>query len=349
MNDRSTIPAAPSEADAAFVRSLRVLYVEDQEEIRELLARFLTRRVARLDVAEDGEEGAQKFVAGEYDVVVTDIKMPRLDGLEMIERIKATGRSVPIIVVTAYSDRDFLLRAIELGVDRYVTKPVDPDLLVHAIQEATRERARQRDLLAAQRRILEILQQTVMALGRAIEMRDPYIDGHQKRVSLLAEAIGRELGMAPDEIEGIRFAALIHDIGSIRIPSEIICRPGPLNPMEYAIVKGHPKAGFELVQEVDFPWPIGEMILQHHERLDGSGYPRGLKGDEILPAARILAVADVVEAMSSHRPYRPALGIAKAQEELQSGRGRLFDPAAVDACIRILDARPDILSAKRPD
>ncbi|HZX31486.1 MAG TPA: HD domain-containing phosphohydrolase [Rhodocyclaceae bacterium] len=338
----------PTDADAAFLRTLRVLYVEDEDEVRELLTRFLSRRVAHLEVGRDGEEGLLAFINGEFDVVVTDIKMPRLDGLQMAEKIKATGRSTPIIVVTAYSDRDYLLRAIELGVDRYVTKPIDPDALVRAIYDATRTRAQQRDLMAAQRRILDILQQTVMALGRAIEMRDPYIDGHQKRVSLLAEAIARELGLPEEDAEGIRFAALIHDIGSIRIPSEILCKPGPLKSIEYAIIKSHPQAGFELVQEVDFPWPIAETILQHHERLDGSGYPRGLKGDEILPSARILAVADVAEAMSSHRPYRPALGIAKALEELEAGKGTLFDPAAVEACVRILGARPEILAAKRP-
>lgn len=345
MNIPTSRPAQ-AEVDLDFIHTLNVLYVEDEDEVRELLSRFLSRRVARLDIARNGEEGLQAFREREYDAVVTDIKMPKMDGLDMAEHIKATSRSVPIIVVTAFSDRDYLLRAIDLGVDRYVTKPIDPDVLLRAIYEAARVRAQQRELQAAQRRILDILQQTVMALGRAIEMRDPYTDGHQKRVSILAEAISQELGLPPQEVEGIRFAALIHDIGSIRIPSEIVCKPGPLKEVEYSIVKTHSQAGFDLVKEVDFPWPIGEMILQHHERLDGSGYPRGLKGDEILPAARILAVADVVEAMSSHRPYRPAQGIPKALEELQAGRGRLFDPEVVDACVRVLSTRPEILTGQ---
>lgn len=347
-------PASPAAADSRsqsaidvdFIRTLKVLYVEDDDEIRALLSRFLARRVALLDVAKDGQEGLDTFQAKEYDVIVTDIKMPRMDGLDMAEHIKGTGHAVPIIVVTAFSDRDYLIRAIDIGVDRYVTKPVDPDLLLRAIFEAAKARAQQRELETARQRILDILQQTVMALGRAIEMRDPYTDGHQKRVALLAEAIAKELGLPQDEADGIRIAALIHDIGTIRIPSEIICKPGPLNDIEFSIVKTHSQAGYDLVKEVPFPWPIGEMILQHHERLDGSGYPRGLKGDEILFAARILSVADVIEAMSAHRPYRPSQGLGRAMAEVQAGAGTRYDARVVEACVRVLNNRPSLLEAK---
>ena len=299
----------PPGLDLNFLQGLRLLYVEDEDEVRELLSRFLGRRVGTLEVPVNGREGLEAFLKGEYDVVVTDIKMPEMDGLEMASRIRATGHAVPIIVVTAYSDRDYLLRSIDLGVDRYVTKPIDPDALLTAIHDAVMVRTQQKALLAAETRIADILQQTVMALARAIEMRDPYTDGHQKRVSAMAAAIAKEMGLALEVVEGVRFGALIHDIGSIRIPSEILCKPGKLKPIEFEIIKNHSQAGYELLKDVDFPWPIAEMVRQHHERLDGSGYPQGLKGEAILLEARILAVADVVEAMSSHRPYRPALGL----------------------------------------
>ncbi|HJW02067.1 MAG TPA: HD domain-containing phosphohydrolase [Azospira sp.] len=341
-------PHTPPGLDAQFLHGLRLLYVEDEDEVRELLSRFLGRRVGTLDVAVNGKEGLAAFQRGEYDVVVTDIKMPEMDGLEMASQIKATERAVPIIVVTAYSDRDYLMRAIDLGVDRYVTKPIDPDALLTAIHDAVMVRTQQKALLAAERRAADILQQTVMALARAIEMRDPYTDGHQKRVSVLAEAIAREMGLSHDEVEGIRFGALIHDIGSIRIPSEILCKPGKLKPIEFEIIKNHSQAGYELLKDVDFPWPIAEMVHQHHERLNGSGYPQGLHGDTILKEARILAVADVVEAMSSHRPYRAALGLDQALLELQAGTGSLYDPEVVASCIRVMQRQPELLPSLRP-
>jgi len=337
----------PPGLDLEFLHGLRLLYVEDEDEVRDLLSRFLGRRVGNLEVATNGKEGLERFLAGEYDVVVTDIKMPEMDGLEMATRIKATGQSVPIIVVTAYSDRDYLMRAIDLGVDRYVTKPIDPDALLTAIHDAVMVRSQQKALLAAERKVGNILQQTVMALARAIEMRDPYTDGHQKRVSVLAEAIAKEMELPANVVEGVRFGGLIHDIGSIRTPSEILCKPGKLKPIEFEIIKNHSQAGYELLKDVDFPWPIAEMVRQHHERLNGSGYPQHLKGDAILLESRILAVADVVEAMSSHRPYRPALGLDQALAELESGAGILYDPVVVTACKRLMTRQPDLLPSLR--
>jgi PAS domain S-box-containing protein len=167
------------------------------------------------------------------------------------------------------------------------------------------------------------------------EMRDPYTAGHERRVAEIAVAIGAELGFDEDRQEGLHVAGHLHDVGKINIPSEILSKPGRLSAIEYQLVQGHVQASYDVLKGVAFPWPVAQVALQHHERMDGSGYPQGLKGESILFEARIVAVADVVEAMSSHRPYRPGLGIEKALAEIERGNGRLFDANVADACLRL--------------
>ena len=179
------------------------------------------------------------------------------------------------------------------------------------------------------------LLQTIRAIALTIEKRDPYTAGHQERVAELAVKIGREMGMDDDELEGLKLGALIHDIGKISIPAEILSRPGKLEPEMFGIIKTHPRSGYDIIRGIDFPWPLADVVLQHHERMDGSGYPDGLKGDEILLDARILAVADIVEAMASHRPYRAGLGFERALEEVENGKGTLYDTQVVDACQKV--------------
>ena len=167
------------------------------------------------------------------------------------------------------------------------------------------------------------------------ELRDPYTVGHEKRVAELSVAIGKELGLDADQLQGIRVGAHLHDLGKVAIPLEILNKPGRIDPVEMEMVKLHPLRGYEILKNIEFPWPIDQMALQHHERMDGSGYPGRKQGEEILLEARIIAVADVVEAMSSHRPYRPGLGIEMALKEIRAGRGRLYDPVIADACSRL--------------
>ncbi len=167
------------------------------------------------------------------------------------------------------------------------------------------------------------------------EMRDPYTAGHQRRVTEVAVTIGRRMGLDPQRLEGLRVAGHLHDVGKITIPAEILAKPGKLSNIEYALVKEHSQASFDVLKSVDFPWPVAQIALQHHERMDGSGYPQGLKGESILLEARILAVADVIEAMSTHRPYRASLGIDKALAEIERGRGTVFDPDVADACLHV--------------
>jgi PAS domain S-box-containing protein len=177
---------------------------------------------------------------------------------------------------------------------------------------------------------------TVNALVSVIEMRDPYTAGHQRRVSQLACAIAKEMGLPKEQIEGIRMAGLIHDIGKINVPAEILSKPGPLTELEFGLIKMHPQIGYDVLNgTMEFPWPVAQIVLQHHERMDGSGYPEGLTGEKILLEARILAVADVVEAMASNRPYRGPRGMGEALEEISQNRGVLYDPEVVDACLKL--------------
>ena len=192
-------------------------------------------------------------------------------------------------------------------------------------------------------RTLENLRQTttatVQVMAHVVETRDAYTAGHQRRVADIAVAIAGEMQLSSHTIEGIRMAGVIHDIGKISIPAEILSKPGDLRRKEFELIKDHPQMGYEILKDVEFPWPIAEIVHQHHERMDGSGYPLGLKGGEILLEARIIAVSDVVEAIASHRPYRPARGIDTALEEIKTKRGILYDPDVVDACLNLFRER----------
>jgi PAS domain S-box-containing protein/putative nucleotidyltransferase with HDIG domain len=179
------------------------------------------------------------------------------------------------------------------------------------------------------------LKDTVHAIATIVEMRDPYTAGHQVRVAALAAAIATEMDLPADQIEAVEVAGMVHDLGKIQIPAEILSKPGEINEIEHSLIKTHPQAGYDILKGIHFPWPIADIVLQHHERLDGSGYPHGLKDGGILLGARILSVADVVEAMSSHRPYRPSLGIEAALAEITQFRDVYFDPQVVDACLSL--------------
>ncbi len=179
------------------------------------------------------------------------------------------------------------------------------------------------------------LEGAIQTLTITTEARDPYTAGHQKRVTDLAISIAKEMGLPENIVAGIRMAALIHDIGKLAVPAEILCKPSKINDLEFQLVKTHPEVGYDILKNIDFPWPVADIVLQHHERINGSGYPRKLKRPDILIEARIINVADVVEAMSSHRPYRPSLGIEKSLEQISKNRGILYDDEVVDACLRL--------------
>jgi HD-GYP domain-containing protein (c-di-GMP phosphodiesterase class II) len=198
--------------------------------------------------------------------------------------------------------------------------------------ESKRVEEAQRKSLEQLRRAMETI---IQVLVMAVEVKDPYTAGHQRRMTNLARAIAAEMGLAAEKIEGLRMAGVIHDIGKIVLPTEVLSKPTKMSVIEISLISEHVRLGYDILKDVESPWPMAEIVYQHHERMNGSGYPRNLKGEEICIEARILAVADVVEAMSSNRPYRPVVGLDAALEEIEKNKGVFYDNAAVDACLRL--------------
>jgi PAS domain S-box-containing protein/putative nucleotidyltransferase with HDIG domain len=202
-------------------------------------------------------------------------------------------------------------------------------------QDITERVQAERALAESRDQLGSTLNAVIQSMALTVEMRDPYTAGHQRRVARLACAIARELGIPQETINGIQVAATIHDIGKIVVPSDILSKPGRITQIEFSLIKEHARTGYDILKGIDFPWPVGQTVLQHHERLNGTGYPDQLSGDSIILEARVLAVSDVVEAMASHRPYRPALGIDRALDEVSQNKGILYDAGVVAACLQV--------------
>jgi PAS domain S-box-containing protein len=210
-----------------------------------------------------------------------------------------------------------------------------PNYHIAVVEDITNRKMAEAEVKQGLDKLHRTLLGTVAALANTVASKDPYTAGHQRRVAQLACAMARELEWPEDRIEGMQVQSLLHDLGKIAVPAEILSRPGSISPMEFELIKAHPQVGYDILKDIDFPWPVARTVLQHHERLDGSGYPAGITGEAIAPEARILAVADVVEAMASHRPYRAGLEIETALKEIARHKGKLYDPEAVDTCVKL--------------
>lgn len=371
-----------------------ILCVDDEVANIELLEAILARSDYQVAAASSGMDALQKIRTQTIDLVLLDITMPGMDGIEVCRQIKEDEKlsDIPIIMVTGLASHQDRVRGIEVGVEDYFTKPFNRaellarikillrvkklrderryaeseramalealkkshDELDYQVKLRTAELARANELLEsdiAERKLTEeklkhtldslrkAVSTTVQVLVSAVEARDPYTAGHQMRVADLSRAIANEMGLPPEQIDGIRMIGSIHDIGKLSIPAELLSKPTKLTAIEFALIKEHAQRGYEMLSNVESPWPLAEIVYQHHERMDGSGYPRQLKGDEIMILARILAVADVVESMASHRPYRPALGLDVALEEIEKNSGRFYDTQVVGACGRVFRER----------
>jgi PAS domain S-box-containing protein/putative nucleotidyltransferase with HDIG domain len=214
-----------------------------------------------------------------------------------------------------------------------------PNHHIAVVEDITKRKMAEAQVKRGLDKLHRTLLGTVAVLANIVATKDPYTAGHQRRVAQLACAMARELGWSEDRVEGMQVQGLLHDLGKIAVPTEILSRPGKISQVEFSLIKSHPAVGYDILKSIEFPWPVAQTVLQHHERLNGTGDPAGLNAGEIIPEARVLAVADVVEAMSSHRPYRPGLGIETALKEITNHKGTLYDPEAVDACVRLFTGK----------
>lgn len=322
---RCLSPVASAGEDRDFIGNLDI-DLDDRSTAAGPAARaFLTGKTQLVqDLAADDNYPAHRNDALQRGIAAA-IALPLLDG------------GTPFGVLKVYAEAREAFNAEEVA----LLTELSEDLAFGIVTlRGRRERER---LEAAEHegaeRLKRALLGTIQAVALTVEKRDPYTAGHQQRTAQLAVAIARELGWPEDRIEGVRLGAMIHDIGKVYVPAEILNRPGRLSELEYGLIKAHPEVGYEILKDVELPWPVAQIILQHHERLDGSGYPKGLADGAIIPEARLLAIADVVEAMAAHRPYRPALGLEAALGEITRQRGTLFDPEMVDACLKVLRER----------
>jgi PAS domain S-box-containing protein/putative nucleotidyltransferase with HDIG domain len=267
-----------------------------------------------------------------YDILTEDSKKLFLERMGKM----ALGVEVPNIVEYEVVDKKGKRWFLQLNnKDIYDTEGhvVAADVVAHDITERKKAEVKLQHTLDSLRKAHGA---TIQVMISAVEMRDPYTSGHQIRSADLARAIATEMGLSYDKVDGIRLAGSIHDIGKLSVPAEILSKPTKLTDLEFSLIKEHAQVGYEMLKNVESPWPLAQIVYQHHERMNGSGYPRNLKGNEILIEARIMAVADVVESMASHRPYRPARGIEAAMEEIEKNKGILYDDAVADACLRLL-------------
>ncbi|MCP3955721.1 MAG: HD domain-containing protein, partial [Desulfobacterales bacterium] len=289
-------------------------------------------------------------------IVLTDINMPGISGIEILKQVKQVSPMVQVIVFSGFGTTDNVIEALRLGASDYLAKPFNLDLLLHTIARCIerytliKERMERKVILEEKVRertaaLTHTFHETVRALGLITEKRDPYTAGHQSRVALLAVAIGRKLGLTPGQIETIKVAGLLHDIGKVAVPVELLVKPSRLSTIEKSLMKTHPQTGYEIIKDIPFVKSLGQdvsrLVRNHHERIDGSGYPRGLHDDQLELEAKIICVADVIEAMSSHRPYRPALDMAAAKAEILEKREKAYCPECVDACIQLIEAHHD--------
>ncbi|MEJ5299635.1 MAG: HD domain-containing phosphohydrolase [Thermodesulforhabdaceae bacterium] len=335
----------------------KVLVVDDDPLILKMINAFLTSKGYMCFLASNPDEALNIVHQNHIDIAIVDVILGEKSGIDLIQILRKSYPKLPCIVITGFEDEKTARLALDVGAYGYLSKPFSLlELLVNI--EGNIRRRRLEDLrdnyednlqktisekteglrtsLDLQHKIIEGI---VKAIGEVVEVRDPYTAGHQRRVASLAMSIAQVLGLPQETINAVYLSALLHDIGKIAVPAEILTKPSKLDAIEFELVKRHPRVAFKILENIPFPFPIHEIAYQHHERLDGSGYPEGLKGDKIRLEARILAVSDVVEAMMSHRPYRPALGKEAALEEICRNAGKLYDPIVTSACVEAFKSR----------
>ena len=322
---------------------MNILIVEDVPTDAELCEREVRKVLGscQFQVVETRHEYLAALREFLPDLILCDYSMPGFDGLSALRLALEYSPETPFIMVTGSVTENVAVECMKAGAWDYIIKEhikrLGPAVLnaMEKKQTLMTKLKAEEEREAAYRALDKALNDSITAMSKMVEVRDPYTAGHQTKVADLSVAIARELILPEEQVKYLHIAALIHDKGKIYIPSDILNKPGKLRDMEWELIRIHAQGSYDILKNIEFPWPIAQIAWQHHERLDGSGYPGGLGGDQIMLEAKIVAVADVVAAMSSFRPYRPSLGIDKALEEVSNKSGVLYDPAIVDACLKL--------------
>jgi cyclic di-GMP phosphodiesterase len=335
----------------------KILIVDDEEAIREVVSTLLEAQGHECASVSNGLLAQEFLKTHNMDLVLSDMVMPEMDGMRLVEWMRQTDPDVPVIMVTAMHDISTALEAIRRGAYDYILKPFEKDQLYVGVRRALEHRQlvlerhnyqrtleiqveeRTAQLKGALEQIEQSYDDTLEALGGALDLKDAETEGHSRRVTAFTIAIAKKMKVEPAQLPQIARAAFLHDIGKMAIPDQILRKPGPLNPEEREVMRTHCEIGFNMVTRIPFLREAAEIVLSHQEYFDGTGYPRGLRGEQIPLGARIFAVADALDAMISDRPYRKALSITYAREEIQRCTGSQFDPQVVEVFL----AMPDTL------
>ncbi len=359
---------------------IKILTVEDENILRINIATYLEDSGFEVYQAENGLEGLEQFHKHIPDLVLLDLQMPVMSGIEILGKLTEESPETPIIIISGTGSLKDAISSLKAGAWDYLTKPIqDMEVLEHSIGKALERsrlikenqmysknlesiieqrtfelRERTKDLeqlnelykneikerIFAEDKLVKsfadlekTIDGTISTISYMGELRDSYTAGHQQRVAILAQEIARELNLSPEQIKGVYVTGMLHDIGKIAIPLDILGKTSNFTDLDLQYIRLHPQAGYDILEKIEFPWPVAQIVLQHHERLDGSGYPNGQIGKYILLESKIIAVADVVESISSHRPYRGSLGIEAALSEITSKSGVEFDERVVYACV----------------
>ena len=319
----------------------KILIVDDDNLMLKSILRNLHDGY-NIKTADNGRDALRMCVdEGPFDVVISDYQMPQMDGLKFLSTLKEKMPDAVRLILTGNINLEVALKAVnDSEVFRLLLKPIESSELKKAIDSAIKQHQRilaERELCAVMR-VKKVLEGSLNGFIRLMETRDPYTAGHQHRVALLASCIAEKMDQSSEFVQNVFLAASIHDLGKLYVPAEFLNKPGPLSTLEFMLIKTHPQIGYEVLSQLGNGLSLPEIIHQHHEAINGSGYPQGLYGEEILLEAKIIAVADVVEAMSSHRPYRPALGMEAALAQIIKGSGSLYEPEVVQGCLDLIES-----------
>lgn len=335
------------------MQDISILIIDDNKQILKYLTELLEDEFQTILSATTGKEGLKIFNKHQPPILLIDVNLPDMSGLQVLDEVKTLYPPSQSLMITGSDNSDTIRDALRGGACDYIVKPVRAFKLLHAIKQCLEKyrlmvevdnyQHRLENMVEEKTRKLDtVLYKTVNSLVRAMSARDPYTAQHQVRVTSLVTKIATKLNYTNVELMNIRLAAQLHDIGKIEVPQELLSKPGKLTTQQMSLIKEHSLSGYNIIKDIPFESNIADMVYQHHERLDGSGYPQGLVDKEILPEAKIISVADVVEAIATHRPYRPALPISIAVNDLKDFRGIKYSIEVVDATLELIKEIPNV-------